>query len=296
MYSSTTCRRISRWRPVSSERSITMAFAGDFSRSSEQLRGHAAAEKASARRQRELVFVAFDEAQVGQARDRRRVQEALLTIQRERLVESQAQHHPLAAADVGVELLDFPVGPGTGGERLEVRGQARRVSPAPRVDRRDGADADPEIVAPEPVGEVVPGPEVTRTVLAEVGRLVPPVAGSREPLDDGLEVPLHQVGLTDELFAVCVREPGSGLRLQLVAREVLRPELECLVDVGVEVGGALARDPVDEIEGDVVKSGTTEMVESAPDVAGAGNAVEDRQQPRLKRLDAERDAVDTAVP
>ena len=52
---------------------------------------------------------------------------------------------------------------------------------------------------------------------AEVGRLVPAVAGPGQRLDDPLEVVLHRVGLTLELFAVRVREARSGLRLELVA-------------------------------------------------------------------------------
>ena len=37
-------------------------------------------------------------------------------------------------------------------------------------------------------------------------------------------------------------------------------ERERLGEVGLEVGGPLARDPVDEIEGDVVESGISENV------------------------------------
>ena len=45
-----------------------------------------------------------------------------------------------------------------------------------------------------------------------------------------------------------MREPRSRLRLELVARQVLGLERQGVREVRVEVGGALARDPVDEIE------------------------------------------------
>ena len=60
-----------------------------------------------------------------------------------------------------------------------------------------------------------------------------------------------------ELVAPGVREPCAGLGLELVAREVLRLEGERLREVCVEVGGLLARNPVEKIERDVVKSDIT---------------------------------------
>ena len=92
---------------------------------------------------------------------------------------------------------------------------------------------------------------------AEVGRLVPAVAGSRQPLDDLLEVPLHRLGLARELIPEGMGEARPRLGFELVAREVIRPELERLVEVAIEVGGALAGNPVDEVERDVVKAGIT---------------------------------------
>ena len=41
---------------------------------------------------------------------------------------------------------------------------------------------------------------------------------------------------------------------------MLRLERERVVEVGVEIGGALAGDPVDEIERNVVKTGITKMM------------------------------------
>ena len=71
---------------------------------------------------------------------------------------------------------------------------------------------------------------------------------------------------------------------------MLRLEREGVAEVGLEVGGALARDPVDEIERDVVKSGITKMMHGAPDVVRAGNALEHPQQLRPEGLGTERDA------
>ena len=95
---------------------------------------------------------------------------------------------------------------------------------------------------------------------------------------------------------MCVREAGAGLRLELVTREVLGSKLERLRYVGVEVGGLLPRDPVDEIHRNVVKTGITEMVEGQSDVVRAGNTVEDAEQLGPERLRAEGDAVDPLSP
>ena len=70
---------------------------------------------------------------------------------------------------------------------------------------------------------------------------------------------------------------------------MLGAERERLVDVGVEAGGALAGDPVDEIERDVVESGITEMVEGPLDVVRPGNALENLEQRRVECLRPQRD-------
>ncbi len=70
-------------------------------------------------------------------------------------------------------------------------------------------------------------------------------------------------------------------------------ERESIGEVGVEVGGALAGDAVDEIERDVVKTGITETVHGAPDVFRACAALEHLQEPRLERLRAKRHTIDT---
>ena len=130
---------------------------------------------------------------------------------------------------------------------------------------------------------------------AEVRRLVPAVAGRRQRLDDALEVPLHRLRLALELDAPGVREPRARLRLELVEGEVLRRERQSLREVVVEVGGLLARDPVDEIERDVVERGITKSMHRPPDVVRRGNALEHLEQPRGERLRAERDARDAAL-
>ncbi len=125
---------------------------------------------------------------------------------------------------------------------------------------------------------------------AEVGRLVPAIAGVGQTLDDKLEVALHRFRLARELGSVGVGEPRARLRLQLVVRDVLRRERKRFFDVELEVGGALAGDPVQEIQGDVVKTGITQMVEGAADVVRAGLALEHAQEIRAEGLRPERDA------
>ena len=112
-------------------------------------------------------------------------------------------------------------------------------------------------------------------------------------LDDQLEVRLHRLGLPLELASVGVREAGARLRLQLVGGEVLGLERQGLGEVAFEVGGALARDPVDEIERDVVKSGITKKVDGAPDVVRPGNTIQHVQKGPVEALCANRDTVDT---
>ena len=77
---------------------------------------------------------------------------------------------------------------------------------------------------------------------------------------------------------------------------MLRPEGDRLCEVEGEVGGALAGDPVDEVERDVVKSGITQMVERAPDGDRTRLALEHGEQFWPEALRAERDARDSGVP
>jgi len=61
---------------------------------------------------------------------------------------------------------------------------------------------------------------------------------------------------------------------------MLGPEREGFGEVTCEIGGLLARDAVDEVDRDVVKTGITQSVEGAPDVVRRGNTVEDGEEPR----------------
>ena len=130
-----------------------------------------------------------------------------------------------------------------------------------------------------------------RVRAAEVRRLVPAVTGSGQPRDDPLEVVLHRVGLACELSSPGVGEARPRLRLELVAGQVLRLERERVAEVRLQIGGALAGDPVDEIERDVVKSGIAKMMHGASDVVWLGNTLEHLEQSRPERLRAERDAI-----
>src|SRR4029079_16070200 len=101
--------------------------------------------------------------------------------------------------------------------------------------------------------------------------------------------------LAFELVAPGVRESRARLRLELVQGEVLRCERRSLRKIVVEIGGLLARDPVDEIERDVVETGITKSMERTSDVVRSGNALENLEQARCERLRAERDPGDAAL-
>ena len=77
-----------------------------------------------------------------------------------------------------------------------------------------------------------------------------------------------------------VREARSGFRFQLVRGEVLGLERQGLGEVAFYLGGALAGDPVDEVERDVVKSGIAKKIDGAPDVVRSGNTLEHLEQGR----------------
>ena len=90
-----------------------------------------------------------------------------------------------------------------------------------------------------------------------------------------------------ELRAVRMREARSRLCLQLVTGDVLGLQRQRVAQVGVEVGGALAGDSVDEIQRDVVKPGIAKSVDGSSDVVRAGLPVEHLEQPRPEALRAE---------
>ncbi len=94
----------------------------------------------------------------------------------------------------------------------------------------------------------MPRAQVPRLRSAEVRRLVPAVPRAGQGRDDPLEVGLHRLGLALQLGPVRMSEARARLGLQLVAGQVLRLERKRLGEVGLEVGGALAGNPVEEVE------------------------------------------------
>ncbi len=215
----------------------------------------------------------------------------------DRLVEPQAEQKALSSTRRSVDRLELARRRGAGRERLDVPRQAWKV-PAPDAGQRgDGSDPDAEVVVSVPVAEVVPRAKIasarTTTLEAEVRGLVPAVAGRAERVDDLLEVALQRVALTHELVAMCVREACPGLRLELVARQVLRFQREGFGQIEGEIGGALAGNAVDEIERDVVESGITESAHRPADVVRGRLPLERLEQMRPERLCAERDASHT---
>src|SRR5581483_2960430 len=159
--------------------------------------------------------------------------------ERERLVEAEPEHEALDQAHVVGQLLDLPRRPFAALQGGEVPRERRRVPHPAILDCADGADAETQVVAAEPVAEVVPGPKVATAGSfrweAEVRGLVPAVAGAGERLDDLFGVDLHGLSLALELLTVCVREARSGLRFELVGGDVLGFERQDLGEVASEV-------------------------------------------------------------
>src|SRR3989475_13164232 len=215
-------------------------------------------------------------------------------VELERFVEAQPEHQPLARAGLVVERFDLARRLSAALERLEVATQARRVPPPGAGHRGDGADAEADVVACLPVPQVVSCAEVAPTCAlwrdAEVRRLVPAVAGVGERLDDPLEVSLHRLRLAFELGAPRMGEARPRLRLELVTGEVLRRERERLREITFQVGGALAGNPIENIERNVVKSDITKSMHRASDVIRSGPPLEHVEQLRLEALRSERDA------
>src|SRR4051794_18876957 len=244
--SSTTPRRIVRCRLESSISTVFCMFAGILRK---QLGRDAAAEEPAALGQRQATTGVGYQPESLEPLERRGVHGAFEPVEGERLVEPQPEEHALPLLDVRGQPLELALRALARAQRREVAPEPRRRPPAPAVDRRDRAYAEPEVVAAAPVGEVVPRAKVAapRVGAAEVRRLVPAEARG-QARDDALEVRLHGLGLTRELLPVRVREARAGLGLELVGRDVLRPERERLVQVGVEVVRRLTRNPVDQIE------------------------------------------------
>ncbi len=209
----------------------------------------------------------------------------------DRLVQAQPEQDPLVEALLRRELLVEAQRRLAASQHLDVRREPRAVPSAKEPERRDRADADPEVVLPLPDREVVPAATV---VAAEVRGLVPAVARGLEPLDDVLVVVLEQLGLALELGAVGEGEARPRLRLELVAGEVVGLERERLVDVAVERGTRLARDPEEHVEVQVGDARPTERGDGSADGLRRGAALEHRELARAEALGAERDA--SAVP
>jgi hypothetical protein len=89
---------------------------------------------------------------------------------------------------------------------------------------------------------------------------------------------------------MCETRPGLGL--ELVAGQVLRAEGEGLVQVAFEVGGALAGNPVEQVEREVVETTIAKMVERSADVVGPRVPLQYAQETGVERLRAYRHAVD----
>ena len=123
---------------------------------------------------------------------------------------------------------------------------------------------------------------------AEVRRLVPPVPVADEDFDDTLQVRLHRHCLPLELPSPGVRETRAGLCLQLVQGQVLGRERERLREIVIQVGGALARDAVDEVERDVVETGIAKSMHRTPDVVRPRPSLEHGQEPRREALGTDR--------
>ncbi len=70
-------------------------------------------------------------------------------------------------------------------------------------------------------------------------------------------------------------------------------ERERFLDVGFEHGGGLARDAVEEIEGDVLETAISQNVHRPADVLGVAAPLQHVQEGRVERLCAERHAIDT---
>jgi hypothetical protein len=105
----------------------------------------------------------------------------------ERHVEPESQQQALAGALLGGQLLERARRRRTALERVDEPRERRPVGAPFEPERRDGSDADAEVVAPRPVGEIVLSAPV---VAAEVRGLVPAVAGRGEALGPVLLVVL----------------------------------------------------------------------------------------------------------
>ena len=148
---------------------------------------------------------------------------------------------------------------------------------------------------PEPVGEIVPRPEVAPAASSAGGRSSPSrTSGSRprsasrrrarstppSPLP-GARAPRRARGRS-----ACPASPRARSTTGAPAASASASSMSAL-----EIGGALPRDAVEEIERDVVKPGITQIVQGAPDVVRRRPPLEHVEELRLEALRAERDPV-----
>ena len=197
------------------------------------------------------------------------------------------EHQPLARPLGRGQLLDRPGRRLASLERVDEAGQRGPVGAPLEPERRDGADADAEVVAARPVGQVVARAQV---VAAEVGRLVPAVARRGQTRDDVLVVILQQLGLPRQLGAVPVREARARLGLELVAGEVLGLERERLVEIAVELGAPHAGHAEEQVEREVGDARGAQARGRCAHLIGRRPPLEHRQLRRPERLRTERDA------
>src|SRR5207245_6925692 len=138
-----------------------------------QIRSDSPAQEETARGEAKGARVGADEPKVLELRHGILIEDLRQLTEDQRLIETQAQHHTLAPSDLDRKRLNLTVRSRSGPERLDVRGQPRRVPPAPSLDRRHRANAKAEIVAPQPVREIVLRAQLAISRPAEVGGLVP---------------------------------------------------------------------------------------------------------------------------
>src|SRR5215208_1176377 len=154
--SSTTPRRIARWRSLSSIFAVVpTSFAGILGK---QLSRDAAPEEAATIRQRELGArgAPLDQPESLEPFDSCCVERALEPVERQRLVEPKAEEHALRLPYRHGQLFDLARGPLLGRKRCQVPAQPRCRLPPPTLDGRDRADPETQVVPAAPVGEVVP--------------------------------------------------------------------------------------------------------------------------------------------
>src|SRR4029453_13651062 len=106
-----------------------------FYRSREQLDRDAATEQPAAVGEREVLFPVLADPPRQQPQ----------TFQ-------PAEHHPLAQANIALELPDLTRGHASGLQRLQVRGEPRCVPPATTGDRGDRPDSEADVVPAAPGG------------------------------------------------------------------------------------------------------------------------------------------------